>query len=91
MSATITHEQARATILRVLTGIAPEIEPEAVDGALDLRDQCDIDSMDFLNLVIGVHQALGVDIPERDYPKLVTLDGFASYVAARSASHHHAE
>lgn len=85
MSAPITSEQARETILRVLTGIAPEIEPEAIDGALDLRDQCDIDSMDFLNLVIGVHKALGIDIPERDYPKLVTLDGFASYVAARAA------
>lgn len=56
---------------------------EMFDSALDLRDQLDIDSMDFLNLVIGVHQALGVDIPEADYPRLVTLDGFVTYLVAR--------
>jgi acyl carrier protein len=80
-----TSATARETILRVLSRIAPEIEPETIDSALDLRDQLDIDSMDFLNLVIGVHQALGVDIPEADYPKLVTLDGFVAYVAGRVA------
>ena len=86
VSPSITREQARETILRVLTGIAPESEPEALDDTLDLRDQLDIDSMDFLNLVIGVHETLGVDIPEADYPKLVTLDGFATYVATRATS-----
>ncbi len=49
----------------------------------DLREALDIDSMDFLNFVIAIHRRLGVDIPELDYPKLVTLDGAASYLMAR--------
>jgi acyl carrier protein len=85
MSATISQQQVRDTILRILSRIAPEIETDAIDGAIDLRDQLDIDSMDFLNLVIGVHKALGVEIPEADYPKLVTLDGFVTYITAAMA------
>ena len=52
-----------------------------------MREQLDIDSFDFLNVVIGLHEALGVDIPEADYPKLATLDGAIDYLdAARRAT-----
>lgn len=39
--------------------------------------------MDFLNLVLAIHAALGVDIPERDYPQVMSLDGMVAYVRAR--------
>ena len=71
-------------VLRVLGEIAPEADLAALRPDVPLRDQLDIDSMDFLNLVIGVHKALGVEIPEADYPKLVTLDGFVTYLAPRT-------
>ena len=54
----------------------------AIDPAADLREAIDIDSMDFLNFVTAIHHRLGVDIPELDYPKLVTLDGAVAYLAA---------
>lgn len=76
-------ETARQAILDALGDIAPEIDVETLDGAAALRDQIDLDSMDFLNIVIGVHRRLGIDIPEADYPKLATLDGFVAYVAER--------
>ena len=41
--------------------------------------------MDFLNLVTAVHDETGIDIPERDYPQLGSLDGFADYVAGATA------
>ncbi len=84
MSTTTSQQQVRETILRILNRIAPDVETDTIDGTLDLRDQLDIDSMDFLNLVIGVHKALGVEIPEADYPKLVTLDGFVNYLVPRT-------
>jgi acyl carrier protein len=75
------------TVLREELGnIAPEMDLQALDPAADLREALDIDSMDFLNFVIAVHGRLGVDIPELDYPKLVTLDGAVGYLAARLAS-----
>jgi acyl carrier protein len=85
MSTTTSRQQVRETILRMLSRIAPEVETDSIDDTLDLRDQLDIDSMDFLNLVIGIHKALGVEIPEADYPKLVTLDGFVDYLTTRAS------
>ncbi len=58
----------------------------AVDPAADLREALDIDSMDFLNFITAIHHRLGVDIPELDYPKLITLDGAVAYIAAKLAS-----
>jgi acyl carrier protein len=75
-----------AVVLREELGnIAPEIDPKTVDAGADLREALDIDSMDFLNFVTAIHRRLGVDIPEIDYPKLVTLDGAVHYLEAKLA------
>jgi len=75
----------RTAILQELGNIAPEADLAAVDPAADLREALDIDSMDFLNFVAALHRRLGVDIPEIDYPKLVTIDGAMTYLRARMA------
>ncbi|BBY90474.1 hypothetical protein MGALJ_01430 [Mycobacterium gallinarum] len=73
----------RGEILSVLTTIAPEVEAgDITDDAL-LRDQVDLDSMDWLNFLVGVHKRLNVDIPERDYASLRTLSDVVRYVEAR--------
>ena len=63
-----------------LSNIAPEADLATIDPAADLREALDIDSMDFLNFVTAIHQRLGIDIPELDYPKLVTLDSMIAYL-----------
>jgi acyl carrier protein len=80
----MTSLDLRTTILDVLTDVAPEIEREQIDARIDLREQFDLDSMDFLNFVLGLHKALGVDIPEADYRKIGTLDGCIAYLAAKT-------
>jgi acyl carrier protein len=75
----------RAVVKDELGRIAPEVEFEGIDVTLDLREQIDIDSMDFLNLITGLHTRLGIEIPEADYPKLSTLEGVISYLAAATA------
>jgi acyl carrier protein len=73
-----------ATVLKEELGnIAPEADLATLDSAADLREALDIDSMDFLNFVTAVHHRLGVDIPEKDYPKLITLAGAISYLEAK--------
>lgn len=69
--------------LEVLHGIAPEVEVDDIEPATALRHQVDLDSMDWLNFLIGLHQRLGVDIPEADYAQLVTLDNVLDYLQAR--------
>ena len=51
-----------------------------------MQDELDLDSMDFLNLVTALHNETGIDVPERDYPRLSTIDGFVAYVAQATAS-----
>ena len=79
----MTTEAIRATLLRCLSDVAPEIADEEIEDEVDLRDELDLDSMDILRWVQGIHKALGVEIPEEDYAKISTLGGSVQYVAAR--------
>ena len=71
----------------LLSEILADIAPEAVLGDVaadeDLREALDLDSMDFLNVLIGLHERTGIDIPEADYPQLFTLETMTGYLAAR--------
>jgi len=73
-------DETRALVADILGGIAPDAELAGVPGDADLREALDLDSMDFLNFVTALHQRTGRDIPERDYPKLFTLDGILAYL-----------
>jgi acyl carrier protein len=76
----MTQNDIRAEVLSVLTTIAPEVEVEDIRDDVLLRDQVDLDSMDWLNFLIGIHNRLQVDIPESDYASLRTLDDVVRYV-----------
>jgi acyl carrier protein len=70
----------RTAVLEIIATIAPDAELDTLGGGEDLREALDIDSMDHLNLIIAVHEKFGIDIPERDYGRLVTLDGLLAYI-----------
>lgn len=76
----MTTDEIRATVLRVLGRIAPEADLASLAPNVEFRDQLDLDSFDFLNFAIGLHEALGVDIPEADYPRLATLEDAVRYL-----------
>ncbi len=78
-----TQEELKALALRTLGEIAPEADLTTLKPDVSFRDQLDIDSMDFLNFVIALHEALHVDIPEADYPKLATLKGCIDYLGEK--------
>jgi len=79
----VTDDQIKALVLHELRNIAPEVDTDQIDPALDLREQIDLDSMDILNLVIAIHEATGVDIPEADYPQMASLAGSIAYLRTR--------
>jgi acyl carrier protein len=80
----MTAKEIEATVLDVLGQIAPEADLTQVRPDVAFRDQLDIDSMDFLNFVIALHERLHIDIPETDYPQVATLSGCLAYLAARA-------
>ena len=76
-------EALRQSVFETLHRIAPEVEGPKLEPGTPLRDQVDLDSMDWLNFLLGLHAKLGVDIPESDYAKLVTLDDLLVYLKAK--------
>lgn len=76
--------EARALFDRLVNRIAPEIDPATADPRAPIQDALELDSMDFLNLVTALHEVTGVEVPEHDYPKLATIDGFVTYVVDRT-------
>lgn len=76
----------RRTVLDALTEIAPEVDPELVDGVTPLQEQLDLDSMDFLSLLGLLAERTGVEVPESDYAAVATLDGCVAYLAAHGAT-----
>ena len=76
--------ELRAVLLEVLGEIAPEADLAGLDPKADFVEQLEIDSMDLLNFAVAVHERLGVEIPEADYPRLRSLRGCLTYLAGRT-------
>ena len=79
----MTQDELRKVVLATLLSIAPEVEADELRADKPLRTQVDLDSMDWLNFLLGLHEKLAVDIPEADYAKLVTLNDVLAYLGAR--------
>jgi len=76
----VTNIDIRQVVHEELNNIAPEADLASIDPKADLREVIDIDSIDFLNFITAIHKRLGVNVPEIDYPKLITLDGAIAYL-----------
>ncbi|HEY3450644.1 MAG TPA: acyl carrier protein [Myxococcales bacterium] len=82
----MTREAIKAHVIRILGSIAPEADLSQVDPDADLRETIDLDSMDLLNFATRIREQLGVDVPEADELRLVTLRGCVDYLERRLAS-----
>lgn len=76
------EQELKEVVIAALTEVAPDVEPATIDPNAELVEQLDIDSMDFLNIVVAINERTGIEIPERDYPKLSTLTDAVAYLAA---------
>jgi acyl carrier protein len=78
----MTTDEARQLIRTVLHQVAPEADLDDVHEGETLQEALDLDSIDFLNFVTGLHEETGLEIPEKDYPQLATLDSCVTYLTA---------
>jgi acyl carrier protein len=81
----MTKDEIQHAVIAALERVAPEADAAALDPKADIRDELDIDSMDFLSFVTAVHESLKVDVPERDYAKIRTVQTCVDYLAAKLA------
>lgn len=78
-------ETLRSVVLECLAEVAPDVNTDTLASDRPIRDQFEFDSMDRLNLAIALHERLGVDIPERDYRELASVDACVRYLEPRVA------
>jgi len=82
----MTETEIRQQVFEILHRIAPEANLEIVDSNENLREALDIDSFDFLHVVIGLNEKFGVNIPEADYRLVSTLKGMMEYINKYASS-----
>lgn len=83
MNTPMTPEALKRAFEEELMNIAPDASLDGVAEDADLRDALDLDSMDIMNLVIALHDRLGIDIPDKDAAQLVTIKGAVDYLSSK--------
>ncbi|MGF1510969.1 MAG: acyl carrier protein [Myxococcota bacterium] len=76
----MTDNDLKQIILDIIHDIAPDEDLSDVKSDVRLRDQLDLDSMDFLDIVMELRKRYKIEVPEEDYMELSTLDGCVKYL-----------
>ena len=79
-------EDLDAAVRAALADVAPDLDPGTIELDADFHDDLGLDSMDTLNLAIALHEATGIDIPERDYPQITSISRCIAYLRGHPAS-----
>jgi acyl carrier protein len=81
----MTASNVRQIVLDIISDIAPDEDVTVIDDAKSLREQLDLDSMDFLDIVMELRKRHKVEVPQEDYSKLATLESCVSYLSPKFA------
>jgi acyl carrier protein len=81
----MTREEVGQAIVEIIEDIVPDEDCSNLDADGPLRDQLELDSMDFLDIVMELRKKYGVEVPEADYPQLATLNSCIEYLAPKLA------
>ena len=79
----MTEDQGKQIVIDIINEIAPDEDTTDLKGDVSLRDQMDLDSMDFLDIVMELRKQHGIEVPEEDYPRLASLDSCADYLTPK--------
>lgn len=79
----MTKEECQKIVLDIIAEIAPDEDLSSVDPAIRLRDQLELDSMDFLDIVMELRKKHGIEVPEEDYPRLASLESCGDYLTPK--------
>ncbi|MGB0415558.1 MAG: acyl carrier protein [Coraliomargarita sp.] len=79
----MTEDEVKQIVIDIINEIAPDEDTSDLKGDVSLRDQMDLDSMDFLDIVMELRKQHGIEVPEADYPELASLDSCANYLTPK--------
>jgi len=78
-----TREEVRQAVFDAIRSVAPETDTATLRGDRPLREQIEIDSFDFMRMLVFLHERLGVDVPEGAYGQLATVEATVDYLLGR--------
>lgn len=81
---TRTPDEVRAALVDAIGAVAPEVDLATIRPDRPFREQAELDSFDFLRILVQLKERLGVDVPEADYGQFATLDGAVAYLTQRA-------
>ena len=76
----MTEDQVKQIVIDIIKEIAPDEDTTDIKSEVALREQMDLDSMDFLDIVMELRKQHGIEVPEEDYPKLASLQSCSDYL-----------
>jgi acyl carrier protein len=79
----MTEDQVKQIVIDIINEIAPDEDTSGIKGDIALREQMDLDSMDFLDIVMELRKQHGIEVPEADYPQLASLESCATYLTPK--------
>lgn len=79
----MTEQEIRAAVLDIIQDVSGLDDMPEIDGAKPLREQLELDSMDFLDIVMELRKRHKIEVPEPDYPQLASLDSTVAYIAGK--------
>jgi len=79
----MTKDETKKAVLEIIADIAPDEDISNLKPDVRLRDQLQLDSMDFLDIVMELRKRHGIEVPEADYPQLASLDSCADYLTPK--------
>ncbi|MGB0259762.1 MAG: acyl carrier protein [Coraliomargarita sp.] len=79
----MTADEVKQIVIDIINEIAPDEDTSDLKGDVSLREQMDLDSMDFLDIVMELRKQHGIEVPEADYPQLASLDSCAAYLTPK--------
>jgi acyl carrier protein len=79
----MTNDECKKVVLDIIADIAPDEDLSSVKPDVRLRDQLQLDSMDFLDIVMELRKRHGIEVPEADYGQLASLDSCAAYLVPK--------
>ncbi|WP_269527211.1 acyl carrier protein [Coraliomargarita parva] len=79
----MTEDDVKQIVIDIINEIAPDEDTTDLKAEVSLREQMDLDSMDFLDIVMELRKQHGIEVPEEDYPKLASLASCAEYLTPK--------
>jgi acyl carrier protein len=82
----MTKDDIQSIVLKIIAEIAPDEDLTGIAPEVRLRDQLELDSMDFLDIVMELRKQHGIEVPEADYQELASLESCANYLEPKFAA-----